>query len=115
MKPLEEMDQQHVAFLYELYRRSEGNPRCGVPYEEFVEALGFGERVIKSIQHEFSNEGLVDLTAVPQITNVGRTIMDPTHRRSCRQTIGMTPHGVRLMEDILSNLSNTQPPTRSAS
>jgi hypothetical protein len=84
-----------------------------VPYEELVDALGFGERVTKRIQRELQQEGLVELTSLPWITNVGRTVIDHAQRRSHPQTIGMPPHGVRLMEDILSNLSTTGPPTPS--
>lgn len=115
MRPFEEMEQQRLAFLCELYKRSEGDPRRGVPYEELVDALEFGERVTKRIQRDLQHEGLVELTALPQITNVGRTVMDHAQRRSSRQTIGMTHHGVRLMEDILSNRSHTEPPQQSAS
>jgi hypothetical protein len=55
----------------------------------------------------------VELTAVPPITNVGRTVMDPTHRQSCRQIIGMTPHGVQLIEDILAHRAHPDSPTPS--
>jgi hypothetical protein len=115
MTPLEEMEQERVAFLYELYKRSAGDSRHGIPYEELVEALGFGESLTKRIQRELQQEGLVELTSLPWITNVGRTVIDHAHRRSRGQTIGMTPHGVRLMEDILSNCAHTGPPNHSAS
>jgi hypothetical protein len=115
MMPFDAMEPQWMTFLYELYKRSAGDPRQGVPYEELVEALGFDESLTKRIQCALQQEGLVELTAVPQITNVGRTVMDPAHRQGCRQTIGMTPHGVQLMEDILSNRAHADPPHQSAS
>ena len=112
--PSDAMEQPHVAFLYELYQRSAGDPRRGIPYEELVDALGFSERVTKSIQRDLHREGLVELTAVPRITTVGRTVIDSAHGWSSRQTIGMTPQGVRLMEEILSACSHTEPSTHSA-
>jgi hypothetical protein len=35
--PYEEMEPQRLAFLYELYKRSAGDPRQGVPCEELVD------------------------------------------------------------------------------
>jgi hypothetical protein len=115
MMSLEAMEQPRVAFLYELYKRSEGNSRHGVPYEDLVDALGFDERVTRRIQRDLDQEGLVELTAVPWITNVGRLVIGSAHRRGSRQTIGITYQGVQLMEDILSMFSSTEPPTHSAS
>jgi hypothetical protein len=111
MIAFEAMEQERMAFLYELYTRSAGDARQGVPYESLVDALGSGERVTKRIQRELQWEGLVELSAVPRMTTVGRTVMDPAHRQSRHQTIGMTPQGMRLMEDILTNLSDTALPT----
>jgi hypothetical protein len=110
MRLFETMGPQHLTFLYELYKRSAGDTRRGIPYEELVDALGFGERITKSIQRDLQQEGLVELTSLPQITNVVRTVIDHEHRRSSRQTIGMTHHGVQLLEDILSNRAHTEPP-----
>jgi hypothetical protein len=103
MRPFDAMEQQRVVFLDELYKRAEGDPRQGVPYEELIEALGFDESVTKRIQAALQHEGLVELTAVPPMTNVGRPVMNGTHRGSRRQTIAMTSHGVRVMEEILSD------------
>jgi hypothetical protein len=114
MRSLEVMEQPCVAFLCELYKRTEGDPRQGVPYDELVDALGFGEHVTKRLQRELEWEGLVELTGVPPITNVGRTVMDPAQRRSRRQTIGMTPRGVQLIEDILAHRAHSNSPTPSA-
>ncbi len=100
MRPFDAIEQQRMAFLYQLYKRTEGDPRQGVPYEELIEALGFDESVTKRIQGALQQEGLVELTADPPITNLGRAVINPTHRRSHRQTIAMTPYGVRMMEDI---------------
>ena len=110
MMPFDTMEPQRIAFLSELYKRNAGDPRQGTPYEELVDALGFDERVTKRIQATLQEEGLVELTAVPRITNVGRTVMDPTQRWSHRQTISMTPHGVQLMEDLLANRAHTESP-----
>ena len=115
MMPFEAMEPERMAFLYELYKRSEGDPRRGLPYEELVDALGFVERVTRRIQRALQQEGLVELTAVPRITNVGCPVIDHEYRRSRRQTIGMTHHGVRLMEEILSHRAHTEPPYNSAS
>ena len=104
MKPWEDMAQERIAFLYELYTRSAGDARQGVPYEALIDALGFGEAVMKRIQRELEQESLVELTTVPPMTHVGRPAMDRAHRQSRQQTIAITPQGVRLMEDILATL-----------
>jgi hypothetical protein len=111
MTPYEEMEPQRLAFLYELYQRSAGDPRQGVPYEDLIDALGFGERVTKSVQLALQQEGLVALTATPLITIVGRPVMNPTHRRSCGQTIGITAYGSRFIEDIAAHYTPTEPAT----
>ncbi len=87
----------------------------GVPYEELIDALGFGQALTKRIQRALQLEGLVELTTVPRMTTVGRPVMDHEHRHRCHQTIGMTPQGMRLMDDILTHLSDTALPTPSAS
>lgn len=107
MIPVEAMEQERISFLYELYKRSAGDARQGVPYEELVDALESSESSTKRIQRDLQLEGLVELTVLPRITYVGRTVMDHEHRHNRHQTIGMTPQGVRLMEDILANLSHT--------
>jgi hypothetical protein len=108
MMPLEAMEPERLAFLSELYTRSAGDARQGVPYEALVDALGFGEAVTKRIQRALQLEGLVALTAVPRMTTVGRPVMEHAYRQNHQQTIGMTPQGVRLMEDIIAKL-NTAP------
>ncbi len=108
MIAFEAMEPERLSFLYELYTRSAGDARQGVPYEELVDALEFSERVTKQIQRDLQLEGLVELTALPRITYVGRTVIDHEHRHSGHQTISMTLQGMRLMEDILANLSHTE-------
>jgi hypothetical protein len=44
------MEQERLAFLYELYTRSAGDARQGIPYEALINALGFGEALTKQIQ-----------------------------------------------------------------
>lgn len=112
--PYDAMEQERIAFLYELYTRSEGDARQGVPYEALIDALEFGEAVTKRLQHELQQEGLVELTTVPPMTHVGRPATAAVHRQSRQQTIAMTPQGVRLMEDILTTL-HTAPLGPSAS
>jgi hypothetical protein len=109
------MEQERMAFLYELYTRSAGDARRGVPYEALIDALGFDERVTKCIQRALQREGLVELTAVPRMTTVGRTVMDHAQRQAHQQTIGMTPQGMRLMEDIFAHRADMAYPTPSAS
>jgi hypothetical protein len=109
------MEPAQMAFLYELYTRSAGDARQGVPYEALIDALGFDERVTKRIQRELQREGLVDLTTVPPMTTVGRTVMAHAPRQHHQQTIGLTPHGMRLMEDIFATRADTARPTPSAS
>jgi hypothetical protein len=109
------MEPAHLAFLYELYTRSAGDARQGVPYEALIDALGFDEHVTKRIQRALEREGLVDLTTVPPMTHMGRPVMDHTPRHRRQQTIGMTPHGMRLMEDIFATRADTARPTPSAS
>jgi hypothetical protein len=114
MRPLEAMEPERMAFLYELYTRSAGDTRQGVSYEELIDALGFGETVMKRLQYELQQEDLVELTTVPPMTHMSRPVMDHEHRHRRQQTIGMTPLGVRLMEDIFAAL-HTAPPQPSAS
>jgi hypothetical protein len=114
MKPWEDMAQERIAFLYALYTRSAGDARQGIPYEELIDALGFGEAVTKRIQRALQLEGLVELTTVPRMTQVGRPVMDHEPRHRCHQTIGMTPQGMRLMEDIRAT-RHPAPPQASAS
>jgi hypothetical protein len=108
MRPFDAMEQERFSFLYELYIRSEGDARQGIPYGELIDALGFGEAVTKRIQRALQLEGLVELTTLPRVTYVGRPVMDHEPRHRCHQTIGMTPQGERLMEDIFANLSHTE-------
>jgi hypothetical protein len=113
MMPFDAMEPQRIAFLYELYTRSAGDARQGVPYEELIDALGFSEALTKRLQCELQQEGLVELTIVPPMTHMSRPIADHKHRHSCQQTIGMTPQGVRLLEDIFAKLDTAplQPST----
>jgi hypothetical protein len=107
--PFDEREQESFIFLSELYVRSEGDSRQGVPYEELVDALGLGERVTKRLQRELQEEGLVELTAVPPMTRVGWSVLDSAHRRRARQIIGITLHGVQCVEGIWAKL-NLGPP-----
>jgi hypothetical protein len=109
------MEPEHMAFLYELYTRSAGDARQGIPYEVLIDALGFDERVTKRIQRDLQREGVVELTAVPPMTTMGRTVMGQAHRQHHQQTISMTPQGMRLMEDIFANRADTARPIPSAS
>jgi hypothetical protein len=115
MMPFDERESERLAFLYELYKRSAGDARQGVPYEELIDALGFSEYVTKRIQRELQWEGLVELTAVPPMTTVGRPVMDYAHRPHHQQTIGMTPQGIRLTEDLFADRSHPAPPKPAAS
>jgi hypothetical protein len=109
------MEPAHLAFLYELYTRSAGDARQGVPYEALIDALGYDERVTKRIQRALEREGLVDLTTVPPMTHMGRPVIDHALRQHHQQTIGMTPQGMRLMEDIFATRADTARPTPAAS
>jgi hypothetical protein len=114
MMAFEAIDQERLAFLYELYTRSAGDARQGVPYEALIDALGFGEALTKRLQRGLQQEGLVELTTVPSMTHVGRPVMDHEHRHRNHQTISMTPQGVGLMEHIFAK-RNTAPPKPAAS
>jgi len=109
MRPSEAMEQERMAFLYELYTRGAGDVRHGVPYEELIDALGCGEALTERVQCELQQEGVVELTVVPPVTYVSRPVMDPAHRHSRQQTIGITPQGVRPLEDILATLRMAPP------
>ena len=113
MMPFDAMEPQRIAFLYELYMRSAGDARQGVPYEELIDALGFSEALTKRLQRELQQEGLVELTIVPPMTYVSRPVVGRKHRHSRRQTIGMTPQGVRLLENIFAkpDMALPRPPT----
>jgi hypothetical protein len=102
------MEQERLSFLAELYTRSAGDARQGIPYEELIDALGFGEALTKRIQRDLQLEGLIELTTLPRMTTVGCLVMDHAPRHRCQQTIGMTPHGMRLMEDIFAHLSHPE-------
>jgi hypothetical protein len=114
MMPLAAMEQERLSFLSELYTRSAGDARQGIPYEALIDALGFGAAVTKLIQRELQWAGLVALTAVPPMTTAGRPAVDRARRQPHQQTISMTPQGVRLMEAILAT-RHTAPPHPSAS
>jgi len=45
---------------------------------------------------------LVELTTVPQMTTVGRSVTDLAHRQHHQQTIALTQQGVRLVEDVIA-------------
>jgi hypothetical protein len=109
MSLLESIEQEWMAFLYELYTRSAGDARQGVPYEALVDALGFSEAVAKRLQRELEQEGLVELTTVPPLTHVGRPVMDRAHRYRHQQTIGITPEGVQLIEDMIATRRTASP------
>jgi hypothetical protein len=55
MRPSEAMEQERMAFLYELYTRSAGDARHGVPYEELIDALGCGEALTERFQCELQH------------------------------------------------------------
>jgi hypothetical protein len=109
------MEPEHMAFLSALYTRSAGDARQGIPYEALIDALGYDERVTKRIQRDLQREGLVELTTVPPMTHMGRPVMDHVPRQHHQQTIGMTPQGMQLMEDIFATRADTARPTPSAS
>jgi hypothetical protein len=115
MIALEVMEQERMAFLSELYTRSAGDARQGVPYEALIDALGFDERVTKCIQRALQREGLVELTDVPPMTTVGRTVMHHAQRQTHQQTIAMTSQGIWLMENVLAYRADTTYPAASAS
>ena len=110
--PYDAMEQERMVFLYELYTQSAGDARQGVPYEALIDALGFGEAVTKRLQRALQQEGWVELTTVPPVTYVSRPAVDRARRQRRQQTIALTPHGVQLIEDILSR-AHTKPPTPS--
>jgi hypothetical protein len=103
------MEPAQMAFLSELYTRSAGDARQGVPYEALIAALGFDERVTNRIQRALEREGLVDLTTVPPMTHMGRPVMAHAYRHRRQQTIGMTPEGVRLLEHIIATQRTASP------
>jgi hypothetical protein len=59
-------------------------------------------------QHRQAYTPLVALTVIPLITTVGRTVIDPAHRRSCCQMLGITAHGARLIEKIVAQYTLTE-------
>ena len=102
------------AFLSALYPRSAGAARQGVPDEALIDALGGDARVTKRRHRALERAGLVDLPPVPPMTHLGRPVMDHTPRQPRQQTIGMTPHGRRLMADIFATRADTARPTPAA-
>jgi hypothetical protein len=57
MRAFDAMQPEHMAFLSELYTRSAGDARQGVPYEALIDALRFDKRVTKRIQRELQRAG----------------------------------------------------------
>jgi hypothetical protein len=112
--PYDAMEQERLLFLSELYIRSAGDARQKVPYETLIEALGFEEAVTKRLQCSLQQDGWVELTTIPSMTYVCRPVMTPMHRHCRQQTIGLTPQGARLMEDLLTT-QHEAPPQPSAS
>lgn len=84
MMPFNARELGRLAFLSELYTRSAGDARQGVPYEALIDALGFSEAVTKRLQRALQAEGLVELTTVPPVTHVGRPVMDCEPRDAAR-------------------------------
>lgn len=102
MKLLETMEPESRTFLCELYTRSGGDARHGVPYTALIDALGFDEAVTKQLQCALQQDGWVELTTVPPMTHVGRPVTNRA-RRFCReQTIHLSLQGVRLVEDSIA-------------
>jgi hypothetical protein len=112
--PYDPTEHERLLFLSELYTRCAGDSRQRVPYETLIEALGFEEAVTKRLQCALQQEGWVELTTVPSITYVGRPVISPIHRHCRQQTIGLTPQGVQLIEDLLAT-RHAAPPQPSAS
>jgi hypothetical protein len=112
--PYDAMEQERMLFLSELYTRCAGDARQRVPYETLIEALGFEEAVTKRLQCSLQQDGWVELTTIPSMTYVCRPVMTPMHRHCRQQTIGLTPQGARLMEDLLAT-QHEAPPQPSAS
>jgi hypothetical protein len=110
MLAFDAMEQAHMACLYELYTRSAGDARQGLPYEALIDALGFDERVTKRLQRALERAGVVDLTTVPPMTHMGRPVMAHAPRQHHQQTIGMTPQGMRRMEDLFTTRADTARP-----
>jgi hypothetical protein len=109
MMPFDEVEQECLTFLYEIYKQSAGDARQGISYEVLIDALGFDERITKRIQRDLQREGLVELTAVPQMTTVSLPLIDHAHRQHHQQTIGLTPQGVRFLENLIAT-RHTVPP-----
>ena len=62
MNPIEEHEErgkQRMAFLCEIYKRTEGNPSKAIPYEEIADSLNFEDEAIKRVYYHFLHEGYI--------------------------------------------------------
>jgi hypothetical protein len=84
------MEQERIAFVYELYTQSAGDACQGIPDDVLIDALRFGEAVTERIQCEFQQEGCVALTTVPPST---AHICSTLSRRSACQPKAYGPRG----------------------
>ncbi len=48
-----------MAFLCEVYKRTEGNPSKAIPYEEIANSLNFEDEAIAHVYYYFLHEGYI--------------------------------------------------------
>lgn len=62
MNPIEEHEErgkQRIAFLCEVYKRTEGNPSKAIPYEEIANSLHLEDEAIAQVYYYFLHEGYI--------------------------------------------------------
>jgi hypothetical protein len=55
----EERGKQRMAFLCEVYKKTEGNPSKAIPYEEIANSLHFEDEAITQVYYYFLHEGYI--------------------------------------------------------
>ena len=62
MNPIEEHEErgkQRIAFLCEVYKRTEGNTSKAIPYDEIANSLNFADETIEQIYYYFLHDGYI--------------------------------------------------------
>ncbi len=83
MNPIEEHEErgkQRMAFLCEVYKRTEGNPSKSVPYEEIADSLNFEDEAIEQVYYHFLHEGYIQ-----EVPPVSMEIISPEGRKRGNQ------------------------------
>ena len=99
----EDRGKQRMAFLCEVYKRTEGNPSKAIPYEEIANSLNFEDEAIAHVYYYFLHEGYI-LEVPPMSVDV----IPPEGRASgnlktiYRKAMAITKKGIEMATKISS-------------